>query len=410
MPGLPPGVDDAGLAGAIGEGEGKCKLGVARQLCYAWPMKPQSIFIAGGGPVGLTAAIELKRRGFEPRIVDPDEAPSPESRALAVNSRTLDLMGPSGVTDEILAAGIRVKRVAIRRGTKVIADIDLTQIPHRFNFLLIIAQSQTEAILTKRLKAMGIELERKVGLAKFEPGLPNRLSLSDSTETTTDILIGADGSHSIVRKTLGLQFPGETQAEVFGLADVALADWPFPFDTVVVTILDTHLAPFVPMAEGFGRFISTRGDCLNNLPPDAKVKSVMWQTDFRISYRQVEAYQKGNVFLAGDAAHIHSPVGGRGMNLGMEDACWLAWLIEQGRAAEYTTLRHPVGADVLRYTYRFTQFVRARGSLQDLALRAGLPVLTNIPPLRNRLFNMLTALDTPPPPWLGKGNLKNAGH
>ena len=393
-------MDDAGRDGATGEVVGDGKLGTACRLCYSGPMKPQSIFIAGGGPVGLTAAIELKRRGIEPRIVDPDAAPSPESRALAVNSRTLDLMEPSGVTDALLAAGIRVKRVVIRRGTKVIAELDLTQIPHRFNFLLVIAQSQTEAILTQRLKGMGVELERKVGLVKFEPGTPNHLSLTDGTETGADILVGADGSHSVVRKTLGLNFPGETQIEVFGLADVELADWPFPFDTVVVTILDTHLAPFVPMAEGFGRFISSRGDCLNNLPPDAKVKRVVWETDFRISYRQVESYQKGNVFLAGDAAHIHSPVGGRGMNLGMEDACWLAWLIGQGRSAEYTTLRHPVGADVLRYTYRFTQFVRARGSMQDLVLRVGVPFVTKIPPIRNRVFNMLTAMDTPPPPWL----------
>ncbi len=363
-------------------------------------MKPQSILIAGGGPVGLTAAIELKRRGFDPRVVDPDAAPSPESRALAVNPRTLDLMQPSGVTEALLAAGIRVKRMVIRRGTRIIAEVDLTKIPHRFNFLLVIAQSQTEAILTQRLKEMGVALERNIGLDRLTPGMPSELLLSNGTETGADIVIGADGAHSVVRKTLGLSFPGETQAEVFGLADIELAEWPYPFDTVVLTILDTHLAPFIPMAEGFGRFISTRGRCLESLPPDAKVKRVAWETDFRISYRQVESYQIGNVFLAGDAAHIHSPVGGRGMNLGMEDACWLAWLIEQDRQAEYTKLRHPVGADVLQFTYRFTQFAKARGNLQDLALRTLLPLVTGIPFMRNRAFNALTALDTPPAPWL----------
>jgi 2-polyprenyl-6-methoxyphenol hydroxylase-like FAD-dependent oxidoreductase len=398
--------------GVVADGAGSClnfdctfaaiagRVEAKANLCHAGPMRQPSIFIAGGGPVGLTAAIELKRRGFEPRIVDPDATASPESRALAVNSRTLDLMEPSGVTDALLAAGNRVKRVVIRRGVNIITEIDLSRIPHRFNFLLVVAQSQTEAILTRRLNDMGVELERSTGLEKLVPGVPNELSLSDGTQTSADILIGADGAHSVTRKSLGLDFTGETQAEVFGLADVELADWPFPFDTMVLTVLDTHLAPFVPMAEGFGRFISTRGQCLNSLPQDAKVKRVAWETDFRISYRQVEAYQKGNVFLAGDAAHIHSPVGGRGMNLGMEDACWLAWLIEQGRASEYSALRHPVGADVLRYTYRFTQFAKARGNLQDLALRVGLPLVTGIAPLRNRFFNMLTALDTPSAPWL----------
>ena len=97
------------------------------------------ILIAGGGPVGLTAAIELKRRGFEPRIIDPDASVSPESRALAVNCRTLDLMEPSGVTEMMLAAGNRAKRVVIRRSTKILAELDLTKIPHRYNFLLVLA-------------------------------------------------------------------------------------------------------------------------------------------------------------------------------------------------------------------------------------------------------------------------------
>jgi 2-polyprenyl-6-methoxyphenol hydroxylase-like FAD-dependent oxidoreductase len=367
-------------------------------------MKSPSLFIAGGGPVGLTAALELKRRGFEPRIVDPDPAPSPESRALAINSRTLDLLQHSGVTDALLAAGVRVKRLVIRRGTRAIAEVDLTKIPHRFNFLLVLAQSRTEAILAEHLNKAGVVLERNLGLSTFTPGTsspdtPNQLALSDGSTTTADILIGADGSHSITRKTLGLDFPGETQAEVFGLADVELANWPYPFDTMVLSILDTHLAPFIPMAEGYGRFISTRGDCLGSLPPDAKVSRIDWQTDFRISYRQVKSYQRGNVFLVGDAAHIHSPVGGRGMNLGIEDACWLAWLIEQNRTAEFTALRHPVGAKVLRFTHQFTQLAKARSGLQDFLLSTLIPLLTRIAPIRDRMFNALTALDTPAPRW-----------
>jgi 2-polyprenyl-6-methoxyphenol hydroxylase-like FAD-dependent oxidoreductase len=357
-------------------------------------------FIAGGGPVGLTAAIELARRGIEPRIVDPDPAPSPESRALAVNTRTLELMEPSGVTERLLAAGIKVKRVVIRRGTKIIAALDLSKIPHRFNFLLVLAQSDTEAILTQRLAEMGAGLERNVALTGFTPGAKVKIGLSNGLKVDADFLIGADGAHSTVRKKLGLGFQGETIPELFGLADIELAGWPFPFDTAVLTILDTHLAPFIPMREGLGRFISTRGDCLNSLPPDAKPQRVLWETDFRISYRQAEAYQKDNVFLAGDAAHIHSPVGGRGMNLGMEDACWLAWLIEQGRADEYTSLRHPVGADVLRYTYRFTNLAKSRGYLRDLVLAVGMPALAALPALQQRMFRMLTALDTPAAPWL----------
>jgi 2-polyprenyl-6-methoxyphenol hydroxylase-like FAD-dependent oxidoreductase len=360
----------------------------------------KSILIAGAGPVGLTAAVELKRRGFEPRIIDPDSEVSLESRALAVNPRTLDLMEPSGVTEMMLAAGNRAKRVVIRRNQKILAEIDLTLIPHRFNFLLVLAQSKTEEILIQKLSELGTEVEKNTALESFRVGQNIECQLDNGQRTTADILIGADGSHSAVRKTLGLNFEGETDEQIFGLADVELDDWPFPTDTAVLTIMDTHLAPYLPMREGFGRFISTRGDCLNNLPHDAKVKKVTWETDFKLSYRQVQTYQSGNVFLAGDAAHIHSPVGGRGMNLGMEDACWLAWLLENGRAQEYSYLRHPVGADVLKFTHTFTAFAKSRGTLQDLFFRFGIPTLTRLPALQRRAFNMLTALNTPAPPWL----------
>jgi 2-polyprenyl-6-methoxyphenol hydroxylase-like FAD-dependent oxidoreductase len=362
--------------------------------------KGKDIFIAGGGPVGLTAAIEFKRRGFNLRIIDPDPIVSPESRALAVNPRTLDLMEPSGVTDMMLAAGNRAKRVVIRRNTKVLTEIDLTKIPHRFNFLLVLAQSRTEEILTEKLAAMGVPLERNLTLDTFTVNEKINCHLSNNENLRADILIGADGSHSTVRKTLGLDFSGETDEQEFGLADVELNSWPFPTDTVVLTIMDTHLAPYLPMAEGYGRFISTCGDCLNHLPPDANIKKVVWETDFKLSYRQVQSYQSGNAFLVGDAAHIHSPVGGRGMNLGMEDACWLAWLIEQGREREFSALRHPVGADVLKFTHAFTSFAKSRGILQDAVFQFGLPILTKLPALQRRAFNMLTALNTPAPPWL----------
>lgn len=364
------------------------------------PFHDRRIFIAGAGPVGLTAAIELKRRGFTPRIIDPDSAVSVESRALAVNNRTLDLMEPSGVTDMMLAAGNRIKKVVLRRNEKIIARIDLTRIPHRFNFMLVLAQSKTEEILIHKLTQMGVELEKNVALENFSTGPEITCLLNNGQKAITDILIGADGSHSAVRKTLGLAFDGETDEQIFGLADVQLADWPFATDTVVLTVMDTHLVPYLPIAEGFGRFISTRGDCLNNLPKDASVRKVIWETDFKLSYRQVQTYQSGNVFLAGDAAHIHSPVGGRGMNLGMEDACWLAWLLEQGREAEFTQLRHHVGADVLKLTYNFTNFVKSRGPLQDFVFRFAIPLATKLPFIQKRAFNALTALDTPAPPWI----------
>jgi 2-polyprenyl-6-methoxyphenol hydroxylase-like FAD-dependent oxidoreductase len=360
----------------------------------------QRILIAGAGPVGLTAAVEMMRRGFAPRVIDPDLAASPESRALGVNSRTLDLMEPSGVTERMLAAGHRVRRLVVRKNGRIIGRISMEHIPHRHNFLLVLAQSRSEEILEQRLAELGGKVERGTSLLSFAGEAPVSARLSDGRTIPADILLGADGAKSTVRKGLGLDFPGNTQEEQFGLCDVALEDWPFPFDTVVLTVFPTHLAPFIPMAEGYGRFITTQPFTREGLPQDARISRIDWQTDFRISFRQTATYQKGHVFLAGDAAHIHSPVGGRGMNLGMEDACWLAWLMAEGRLADYTRLRHPVGAAVLKLTHRFTALANANGTLRDATLATLLPLVSALPFLQRRLLQNLSALNTPPAPWL----------
>ena len=143
------------------------------------PIDKTEVFIAGAGPVGLAAAIELKRRGFSPRIVDPDLNVSPESRALAINARTLDLLEPSGITERLITAGLKMKKLVVRRDQKILAKIDLTLIPHRFNFLLILAQSKTEEIMAARLAEMGVKIERGLSLEGFEIRPKLKLKLSN---------------------------------------------------------------------------------------------------------------------------------------------------------------------------------------------------------------------------------------
>ena len=360
-----------------------------------------SILIAGAGPAGLTAAIELKRRGFAPRIIDPDLAVSPQSRALAINPRTLDLLEPSGVTEALLAAGHKITGAIIRYEQTPLFKLNIGLAPHRFNFLLSLPQSETERILAAALRDRGVRVERGVALQSFNADGPKiRLHLDDATEPDTDILIGADGAHSTVRKGLGFGFPGESQPQVFGLADVELDAWPFPWDMAVATIRQDHVVILLPMREGFGRFISTRPGTLQLVPPEARVGKIVWETDFHISYRQVQSYQRAGVFLAGDAAHIHSPVGGRGMNLGIEDACWLAWLIAEGRTAEYTALRHPVGARVLRLTAPPTRLIASNGFVARALRRWIVPGVLATDWAQRRLLPSMLALDTPAAPWL----------
>jgi 2-polyprenyl-6-methoxyphenol hydroxylase-like FAD-dependent oxidoreductase len=365
------------------------------------PAHKTQIFIAGGGPVGLTAAIELRRRGFSPRIVDPDLEVSPQSRALAINPRTLDLLEPSGATQALLAAGHRIKGAIIRYNSQPLFTMNLGLAKHRFNFLLSLPQSETEKILEATLRRQGVSVERGVSLQSFHTGDGEiNVQLSNGRTENADFLIGADGTHSTVRKALGFGFPGESAPQVFGLADVELNAWPFPWDMAVATIREDHVIAFLPMREGFGRFVSTRPDTMKILPSEARVGRTVWEAEFRINYRQVETYQKGNVFLAGDAAHIHSPVGGRGMNLGIEDACWLAWLIEQKRTPEYSTLRHPVGERVLKLTAQPTRLISSSSFTAKAIRRWVVPGLLGMDWVQRRILPGMLALDTPPPPWL----------
>jgi 2-polyprenyl-6-methoxyphenol hydroxylase-like FAD-dependent oxidoreductase len=356
-----------------------------------------NILIVGAGPVGLAAAIELSRRGGKLRIIDSNAEPNPNSRALAVNARTLKLLGPCGATERLIAKGSKQKRVVFRQDSRILGQIDFDQMPGDFNFLLSLAQHETETILASLLAEQGINVERNLAVVAVADGT---VTLANGENLHPDILIGADGAHSVVRKSLGLTFAEEAEASAFGLADVTLEDWPFDFHTVVLTLLDSHIVPFIPLGENFGRMITTKPDCLHNLPADAKVKSVTWETDFKISYRQAETYQNGNAFIIGDAAHIHSPVGGRGMNLGIEDACWLAYLLDQGREAEFTALRHPVGTYTLQFTSRLTRMALVPAWQRNLALKIALPVINYVPGLRRKLLGILSAADTPPPEWL----------
>jgi 2-polyprenyl-6-methoxyphenol hydroxylase-like FAD-dependent oxidoreductase len=364
-----------------------------------------NILIVGAGPVGLAAALELARRGYTPRIIDDDEEPTPESRALGVNARTLELLEPSGVTERLLAKGLRMEGLVLRVGSQELARVSMSEIPHRFNFILSLPQSETETLLIEALAERGIAVEWHTRLKSVGPDGGCELEHEGASTTVRPAtLIGADGAHSAVRKSLGIGFAGESFPGEWGLADVDLDEWPFPPNRVVITLGRDQICAFIPIREGFGRFISNHPDVLARLPREAKVKSVAWRSTFRISFRQVSTYQQGSAFLAGDAAHIHSPVGARGMNLGIEDACWLAWLMTERRTAEYTALRWPAGRTVLEFTEQQTRQVAASGPLPNLLRRTLGPLLLKIPAVRRRLLTRAAGLDTPAAPWLGAGN------
>ncbi len=361
-----------------------------------------SILIAGAGPTGLTTAIELARRGYRPRIVSKNDGPVHESRALGISRRSLDILAPSGATAKLLEIGHRIRALNFRTAKRHLFRVPFTGSDDPVPLLMIVPQSEIEQIMVETLRGLGIEVEWRTELRELmtpeTPWVTIRGPEGDEI-LTPDIVIGADGAHSRTRHALGVGYPGEAYETDWGLADCRV-ETALSFEEGHGFDLAPVLFVVLPIRENLVRFISDQRDVLAHVPPGIAVKSVEWESGFRISHRQAETYQAGKVFLAGDAAHIHSPIGARGMNLGIEDAAWLAWLIAAGGTDGYTKARWPVGRSVLKTVDPATRLMASDAAPVRFARRHILPHLINIAPLRRRMLGRIVGLDTPAPPWL----------
>jgi len=368
----------------------------------------RKILIVGAGPVGLTAAVELARRGFKPRIIDKGDGPAIESRALGVNARSLEVLEPCGATNKMLERGLKVHRMNFWDLPKLIFSIPIQKLQNRYNFMLSLPQDDTERVLIEVLSGLGTKVGWKTELIELKPTSDGaRAKIKEGSRTSTseaDIVIGADGAHSAVRHALGIGFRGSSMDHDFSLAD-AIVSGPTKKHEANVFRVSSGIFGMIPIADGRFRLVADQPDVLSAVPGIFKIEKTVWESRFHISYRQVETYQKGNVFLAGDAAHIHSPVGGRGMNLGIEDAATLAWLIDVGRVGEYTERRLPVGAHVLRQTELQTQFMTSRNPFVTFFRRQAVPLLMKSDFVLKRQLPEMAGLAAPRPPWLeGKGS------
>jgi 2-polyprenyl-6-methoxyphenol hydroxylase-like FAD-dependent oxidoreductase len=365
----------------------------------------QRILIIGAGPVGLTAALELARRGLLARIID-NGAPSPihESRALAVNQRTMELLAPSGVAQMIDAEAIKLRQMQVFSGAKQIMAVDLGRDTGGQPFLRSLPQGRTERLLAARLADFKIAPEWGTAFAGFaEPrgGKPvSKLAGPKGGEDfEADLVIGADGAHSLVRKSMGLDFAGESLPETFYIADIAY-DRDIERDYVQARFQNPGVIAYIPVNKRTFRYISTLEDFKSKIQHPEKPVDIVWESTFKAVFRHVSSMQKGPVFLAGDAAHIHSPVGGRGMNLGIEDACWLAWLISERRQSEYTSLRMEGVEHVLAQTKANTRAILLKNPMAVWLRNTFVPLVLKIAPLRRAFTDGVRGLDTQAAPWL----------
>ncbi|HLZ73722.1 FAD-dependent oxidoreductase [Phenylobacterium sp.] len=307
------------------------------------PSRPK-ILIVGAGPCGLTAALELARRGYHPRIIDKAPGPTPLSKAVGINPRSLEILEPTGVTDRLMAQGIRMQGVQARYEGRLLAEIQISRLPHRFNFMLALPQSETETVMEDVLVSLGVRPEWNVELTDIRlAGGKVEAELRGAHGGTFDYVYGADGAHSRVREVLNLGFSGYTHKRLWSIADATIPDWPYPEATAMANLHGNGDMGFIiPIGPKRFRAVANTSDALSQLP-GVESAQVSQSDTFHIPVRQADSYQTGGVFLGGDAAHVHSPIGARGMNLGIEDAFVFVRRLAEGTLDGYTSERHPVG-------------------------------------------------------------------
>jgi 2-polyprenyl-6-methoxyphenol hydroxylase-like FAD-dependent oxidoreductase len=334
-----------------------------------------------------------------------------ESRAIAIHSRTVETFELMGLADDFLGAGHHIAGVNVYGEHGRIVHAAFGMLETRYPFVLGVPQDETERILAERLARLGVRVERNtelVSLAQREFGVGARLRTADRVEEVeADWLLGCDGAHSTVREQLGISFSGATYPEHFVLADVkvagdldhaeaqvwlqrggALAFFPLPEDRWRLIIINSppgwHDEPGLAQCQ---RLLDERG--LDRL----RLGDPRWTAVFRIHRREAARFRKDRVFLLGDAAHIHSPVGGQGMNMGIQDAINLGWklslVLRNGgnpRLLEsYEAERKPVDEAVIRQTDRATRVVSLHGTVARFIRDHMMSLLTQIPALAEKL-------------------------
>src|ERR1700726_2669670 len=364
------------------------------------------VLIIGAGPTGLVLALWLTRLGVRVRIIDKTAEPGTTSRALAVQARTLELYRQLDLADAVVAQGHQVPAVNLWVRGESAARIsfgnvgsDLTPYP----FLHIFPQDRHERLLIERLEALGVKVERRTELLHFAEQnnhVTARLRGPDGQEfvCAAAYIAGCDGARSIVRETIGTGFPGGTYRQLFYVADVEAAG-PALNGELHIDLDDADFLGVFPLAgEGRARLIGTvrderaeradtltfkdvRDRAINHLK--VGVSKVNWFSTYHVHHRVTDHFRVGRVFLLGDAAHIHSPAGGQGMNTGIGDAINLAWKLKTvlaGRVPDtlldsYETERIAFARRLVATTDRAFSFATADGPIADILRTRIIPVL-----------------------------------
>jgi 2-polyprenyl-6-methoxyphenol hydroxylase-like FAD-dependent oxidoreductase len=378
------------------------------------------VLVVGAGPVGLTLANDLLRRGIRCRSIDSAPQAMQQTKAVGIQAKTLELLAGMGVAQTAIERGLKVPVFSLYGDGKRLTRIDFREHLHEspYPYALMLPQHETERVLMEHLQSQGstIEWQRElISVTQDEQGVEAVLRHPDGyvERGRYGWLVGCDGAHSTIRHLLGLNFAGTTSELSFAVGNVRLT-WDLPSDELFAFLQRGNFIGCFPMADGRHRIViayapdkgPTGEVTLEEIqqvietcgPAGARASDPAELTRFHVNQRRVEHYARGRIFLAGDAAHIHSPIGAQGMNTGMQDALNLGWklaLMVKGQASarlleSYETEREQVGEDLLRGTELAMRVALTRNPWL-MALRDALaPILfSSLPIAAQRLVEAL---------------------
>ena len=386
-------------------------------------MTSSRILIVGAGPTGLAAAATLAKLGIKTRVIDKGWEITPQSKALGVQAGTLECLEQvfgANMTWTMREAGLPLKAGLLHLDGKPILTMNLSAIPSVYPFVLSLAQSETERILEEKLGTFSGRVERETELLNLEDnGREVNVSLrrADGSEESAafDYVLGCDGAHSAVRHLAGIDFHGKPYGGNFILGDLDLAcGWPD--DAMRVYLGGRGAAAFFPLKGGkrFRVIMIPNGPAPEGgleisledfkailaelCPVPLVIEKSHWITRFRVHHRRAEKFREGKLFLLGDAAHIHSPMGGQGMNTGIQDAVNLAYKLalaaksgDQAILDQYARERVPVADDILRVTDLGTRLVLLNQTpwLRKLIFKFA-PLVGGLPFVQKRMVTALS--------------------
>lgn len=375
------------------------------------------VLIVGAGPTGLALATALQQRGVDYLIVDALGEAQNSSRAAVVHAHTLEMLERLGVVPELERRGMALPDFVVRDRDAALLSLSFSDLPSEYRHLLMVPQTTTEDVLQQRLTQLSGTLHRNTKAMSAEAtgdGARVTFETPDGTETVdARYVVGADGMHSLVREAAGIGFAGSAYDESFVLADVQM-DWPLGSSEVSLFFSPAGLVVVAPLPDGSFRIVATLDDApdkptvsdvqaiLDARGPSlgCRVTAIGWASRFRVHHRLADTYRAGPFLLMGDAAHVHSPAGGQGMNTGLVDAVVLgealARVVRHGETEalldDYAKMRRPAAAAVLKLASRLTGLAVMRSGLGRAARNHVLALLNRSAFVKRKLVLGLSGI------------------